>query len=33
MKILMLLLGKKNIEELRATDYKVMGDLKDLVNN
>ncbi|MGJ0846413.1 type 2 isopentenyl-diphosphate Delta-isomerase [Tissierella praeacuta] len=33
MKILMLLLGKKNIEELRATDYKIMGDLKDLINN
>lgn len=30
-KILMLLLGKKNIEELRNSEYKVSGRLKDLV--
>ncbi|WFA08116.1 type 2 isopentenyl-diphosphate Delta-isomerase [Tissierella sp. Yu-01] len=30
-KILMLLLGKKNIEELRNSEYKVTGKLKDLV--
>ncbi|WP_353095754.1 type 2 isopentenyl-diphosphate Delta-isomerase [Tissierella praeacuta] len=33
MKILMLLLGKKNIEELKAADYKVIGDLKDLLSD
>lgn len=31
MKILMLLLGKKNIEELKATEYKITGELKELV--
>lgn len=31
MKILMLLLGKKNIEELKTTEYKVIGDLKELI--
>lgn len=31
MKILMLLLGKQNIEELRSTEYKVTGRLKDLI--
>ena len=32
MKILMLLLGKKNIEELKtSTDYRITGRLKDLV--
>lgn len=30
-KMLMMLLGKKNIEELKKTDYKIMGDLKELV--
>lgn len=30
-KMLMMLVGKKNIEELKATDYKIMGNLKDLV--
>lgn len=33
LKILMLLLGKKNLEELRTTDYKIVGELKDLVNS
>ncbi len=31
MKILMLLLGKKNIEELKATEYKIFGELKELI--
>ena len=31
MKILMLLLGKKNIEELKQTDYKIIGELKELI--
>lgn len=31
MRIIMLLLGKKNIEELRNTEYKIMGRLKDLI--
>lgn len=31
MKIIMLLLGKKNIKELKNTEYKVTGRLKDLV--
>ena len=30
-KIIMLLLGKKNIEQLKNTDYKITGRLKDLV--
>ncbi len=30
-KILMLLLGKKNIEELKATEYKIIGELKELI--
>lgn len=30
-KIVMLLLGKQNIEELRNSDYKVTGKLKDLI--
>ena len=30
-KLLMLLLGKQNIEELRSTNYKVTGKLKDLI--
>lgn len=30
-KILMLLLGKQNIEELRNTEYKVTGKLKDII--
>lgn len=30
-KIIMMLLGKKNIEELRHTNYKITGKLKDLV--
>jgi isopentenyl-diphosphate delta-isomerase len=30
-KILMLLMGKKNIEELRNSEYKITGRLKDLV--
>lgn len=30
-KILMILLGKQNIEELRNTEYKITGRLKDLV--
>ncbi len=33
MKILMLLLGKKNIEELKATEYKIIGELRELVSN
>ncbi len=31
MKILMILLGKKNIEELRNSEYKITGRLKDLI--
>ena len=31
LRILMLLLGKKNIQELRTTKYKIVGDLKDLI--
>ncbi len=31
LRILMLLLGKKNIQELRTTEYKIVGDLKDLI--
>lgn len=31
MKALMLLLGKKNIEELKTTPYRVKGELKDLL--
>lgn len=31
MKVLMLLLGKQNIKELRNTDYKIIGDLKELI--
>ena len=31
MKILMLLLGKKKIEELKQTDYKIIGELKELI--
>jgi isopentenyl-diphosphate delta-isomerase len=30
-KVLMLLLGKQNIRELKTTEYKVIGDLKDLI--
>lgn len=30
-KILMLLLGKQNIEELKDTDYKIVGELKELI--
>ena len=30
-KILMILLGKQNIEELRNTEYKITGKLKDLI--
>ncbi|MGO1468437.1 MAG: type 2 isopentenyl-diphosphate Delta-isomerase [Tissierella sp.] len=30
-KMLMILMGKKNIEELKASDYKIIGDLKDLI--
>lgn len=30
-KILMLLLGKRNIEELKDTDYKIVGELKELI--
>lgn len=30
-KIIMMLLGKRNIEELRKTNYKITGKLKDLV--
>ncbi len=30
-KVLMLLLGKQNIQELKATDYKVIGNLKELI--
>lgn len=33
LKILMLLLGKRNIEELKTTDYKIMGELRELVNS
>ncbi len=33
MKIVMLLLGKKNMEELKTTEYKLTGELKELVNN
>ncbi|OZV11157.1 type 2 isopentenyl-diphosphate Delta-isomerase [Tissierella sp. P1] len=33
MKIVMLLLGKRNMEELKATDYKIVGELKELVND
>lgn len=32
-KLLMLLLGKKNIEELKKTNYKVVGQLRELTNN
>jgi isopentenyl-diphosphate delta-isomerase len=32
MKIIMILLGKKNIEELKTTEYKIIGDLKELLN-
>lgn len=32
LKILMLLLGKKNLEELKTTEYKLVGELKELVN-
>lgn len=31
MKMIMLMLGKKNIEELRNTDYKLTGQLKDMI--
>lgn len=31
-KILMVLLGKKNIEELKTVDYTVVGKLKELIN-
>ena len=31
LKILMLLLGKKNIEDLKTTRYKIIGELKELV--
>lgn len=31
MKILMLLLGKENIEQLKDTDYKIVGELKELI--
>lgn len=30
-KMIMILMGKKNIEELKTADYKLMGDLKDLI--
>ena len=30
-RVLMLLTGSKNIEELKKTPYKVKGDLKDLI--
>ena len=30
-KMIMLLMGKKNIEELKNSDYKIIGDLKDLI--
>lgn len=33
MKMLMLLLGKKNLEELKSTEYKVIGKLKDMVES
>lgn len=33
LKMLMLLLGKANIEELRNTPYKIKGELKELVDN
>ena len=33
MKILMLLLGKRNIEELKNTDYKLTGKLRELVKD
>lgn len=32
MKIIMILLGKKNIEELKTTEYKIIGDLKELLS-
>lgn len=31
MKVLMLLLGKKNLQELRNTEYKIIGELKELI--
>ena len=31
MKVLMLLLGKKNLEELRNTEHKIIGELKELI--
>lgn len=31
MKVLMLLLGKQNINELKTTDYKVTGELRELI--
>lgn len=31
LKMIMLLMGKKNIKELRESDYKIIGDLKDLI--
>lgn len=33
LKILMLLLGKENIKELRTVDYKLLGELAELANN
>lgn len=30
-KMIMMLMGKKNIEELKTSDYKIIGDLKDLI--
>ncbi|OLS03707.1 type 2 isopentenyl-diphosphate Delta-isomerase [Tissierella creatinophila] len=30
-KMIMMLMGKKNIEELKTADYKIIGDLKDLI--
>lgn len=32
LKILMLLLGKKNLQELKTSDYKLVGELRELVN-
>lgn len=31
MKMIMVLLGKKNLEELRTTDYRITGKLKDMI--
>ncbi|MDR7855424.1 type 2 isopentenyl-diphosphate Delta-isomerase [Tissierella sp.] len=31
MKVLMLLLGKQNIQELKTTDYRIIGELKELI--